>query len=287
MIPRTLLQEESSLEFWYKDVEYLGIPSPKTKIVKLTKKELEAAHSEHLLGSVTVKLMEAAEEFEYPIFLRTDLSSGKHAWDTSCYVDHPDKISRHAHEVMVYNLVADMFGLPFRSFAVREFIPLEGGELKAFYGNFPVTKERRVFVRDGIVECHHEYWVEGAIEQGMSHKEMPREEWQPLLDKVNAVTEDDVAIIVEYARRIGKRLGGYWSVDFAKTTDHQWILIDMGRGELSFHKEGCRYLRHPKQCMCCRTRITDAMFEEQSLCRRCKDKPPTKESEKDEFKRTW
>jgi hypothetical protein len=276
LIPRSLLEEETSLEYWHKHVIELGIPSPKTIIISLTQTELEAAHNEQLLPTVTTKIRTAADTIGYPFFLRTDLSSGKHKWESSCYVVDPDKIDSHAYEVIVYNLLAGIYGLPFRSLVVREFVPLEGGKFTAFLGNFPVTKERRFFVRDGVVECHHEYWVEGAILQGMECKLMPEAVWRPLLEEVNSIDEHEVELLSEYARKIGSTLGGYWSVDFAKTADGQWLLIDMGRGEISYHKEGCEYNRPPKICPTCTTRISDLVFENHGKCRRCRNKTSTK-----------
>jgi hypothetical protein len=238
IIEPSQLEKESSLEYWWPVVVELKIPAPKTTIVHLSKRELTALHSEKIPKSVVRKVKKAAEQYGYPFFLRTDCASGKHSWKESCYVPKDDELWTHVYEVVVFNLTADIFGLPFRCLVVREYIPLEA-KFTAFWGEMPVAKERRYFVRDGKVECHHEYWVEGAIRQGMQGRDIPESEWLPQWQDLNRQDDDEITLLTGYTKAIGKELAGYWSVDFAKAQDGRWLLIDMGRGEISYHKEDC------------------------------------------------
>lgn len=60
----------------------------------------------------------------------------------------------------------------------------------------------------------------------------------PLISVMTSSTaEDEFGILGPYAASIGKRLGGYWSVDFALSQDGIWYLIDMAVGERSWHPE--------------------------------------------------
>lgn len=242
-VVRARLMSESSLLVWWPVVERLGIPAPKTVIVRLTEQELADLQNELLDDTVVERVRKASLQFGVPFFLRTDQASGKHDWKTSCFVSDLNQLWKNVYGVLCFNLVADMpFGLPFRCFVVREYIPLEA-MFTAFAGEMPVAKERRYFLRQGKVECHHEYWVEGAVRQGMENSPIPESEWLPLWRILNTEDEEEVKTLTEIAERVGRNLGGYWSVDFAKAKDGRWLLIDMGRGELSYHKEGCPYGR--------------------------------------------
>lgn len=233
------IQLQSSLENWLPVVENIcEIPSPKTTIVPLEPKELELLQEEIIPHTVVGRVLKVAEPYGYPFFLRTDQASGKHSWKKSCFVSTPDNLPRNLSGVISFNLTADIMGLPFKSLVVREYIVLESS-FTAFWGDMPVAKERRYFVRDGVVECRHEYWIEPAIRDGMEHKSLPESEWLPQLRALNHQDKDEIRLLTKYAEAVGKELGGYWSVDFAKARDGRWFLIDMARGEISYHVEGC------------------------------------------------
>ena len=232
------LEKQSSLNYWWPIVSELGIPVPKTTIVPLTDREISRMNEEWLPKSVVKRVTQAADRIGYPVFVRTDQASGKHSWERSCFVPSADVMTSHIYEVLEFNLNADIMGLPFSSMVVRKYIPLEA-PFTAFEGNMPVARERRYFVRDGVVECHHEYWITGAVRQGMQYKDMPESEWLPLLTEINRQDVFEVLELSAYATLVGHSLPGYWSVDFAKSVVGQWLLIDMGRGEISYHKPDC------------------------------------------------
>lgn len=41
------------------------------------------------------------------------------------------------------------------------------------------------------------------------------------------------------AEQVADEFDGYWSIDFAETTDGDWYAIDMAAGIASWHPEGC------------------------------------------------
>jgi len=232
------LERQTSMNYWWPVVSELGIAVPKTIILPLTKGEISRMSNEYLPKSVVKRVTQAADRIGYPVFVRTDQASGKHSWKDSCFVQSADVMASHIYEVLEFNLNADILGLPFTSMVVRKYIPLEA-PFTAFWGDMPVARERRYFVRDGVVECHHEYWVEGAIRQGMEDKDTPESEWLPMLQEINRQDMFEVLELSAYTACVGRSLTGYWSVDFAKSVLGQWLLIDMGRGEISYHKDGC------------------------------------------------
>ena len=242
------LSNQSSFEIWFPVVENVcEIPTPRSTIVLLEPDEIRAFYDEVVSKTVVKRVHEAANSYGYPFFLRTDQASGKHSWKKSCFVPNAESISSHIYEVVMFNLLADIMGLPFKSLIVREYIELESA-FTAFWGDMPVAKERRYFVRDGVVECRHEYWVEGAIRQGMEHKSLRESEWLEQLRALNHQSKNELRRLTRYASSVGKELGGYWSVDFAKAKDGRWLLIDMARGEISYHVDSCPHAEGTKPC---------------------------------------
>ena len=106
----------------------------------------------------------------------------------------------------------------------------------AFYVGMPVNPERRYFVKDGKVICHHPYWIEDAIHG--SKEELP-ENWKEILREMNIEEQGEIDLLTSYAEKIGKVMTGYWSIDFCRTKEGKWLMIDMAMGEESWHQEGC------------------------------------------------
>ena len=236
--------ESDSLLLWYPKIKQLPIPQPKTEIILLTKEELEILYNETIPKSVTDKVKVICDRMGYPCFLRTDLASGKHTWKRSCFVDGETELWKHIWEVTSFNLCAGILGLDFRALVVREFIPMDT-YFTAFWGDMPVNPERRYFVNNGEVLCHHPYWVEEAIAQS---KQPSIVNWREIAKKINTETEEEVKLLTSYAKIVAEQFDGYWSIDFCKAKDSRWILIDMATGSNSWHPPNCPTLKkeYPK-----------------------------------------
>lgn len=227
----------SSLLVWFPAVQGCGIPHPKTEIVELG--------AEMLWGILDGKpldlpqktaLYDAAQRIGYPLFLRTDLTSGKHQWRDTCYVEGREDLLPHIGALAMDEAGHMMMGLPSRVVVLRRYIPLEA-TFTAFEG-MPVARERRYFVSGGKVVCHHPYWPESAIEEGWSQEPLPQD-WRDLLAALNEESQDEVARLTVYAEGVGAALGGAWSVDFARSKAGQWLLIDMAIAAESWHEDSC------------------------------------------------
>lgn len=115
----------------------------------------------------------------------------------------------------------------------------------AFVGKMPVNPERRYFIRDGKVQCHHSYWIANSIAEadkawtarGMSNLVS---NWLELLKKLNAENDYEVKRLTAHAELVATKLEGYWSVDFCMAKDRTWYMIDCAQGEQSWHPE-CQY----------------------------------------------
>ncbi|NLA24457.1 MAG: ATP-grasp domain-containing protein [Bacteroidales bacterium] len=225
--------DKNSMMYWYPFAELTDIPMPKTIIIWVGNFNLLNMLDNHkpLPNHIINFIKLGAEEIGYPLFLRTDHASAKHDWKNTCYVPSEDVLMQHVYEVVEFNSMAGIIGLPFQAIVLREYIPLESA-FTAFRGDMPVAKERRYFIRDGQVECHHPYWIEEAIKKETTT--LP-ENWQELLKELNKEDEEEINLLTFYAEQLGKYLRQYWSVDFAKGKDGKWYFIDAALGEQSWH----------------------------------------------------
>ncbi len=246
--------DKSSMLYWWPLTKEVSVPKPETIVVEMGYQRLVSIlDRERFAKKIEERIIAVAEELGYPVFVRTDQASGKHDWKNACYVETKDSLFSNIYNVVEFNELADLMGLHPEALVFRRYIPLEGS-FTAFYGGMPVAKERRYFVRDGIVECHHPYWIHDAIDdwdkrrralmarikqipKRLNIRDMP-EDWRDILAKLNHETPEEIKLLSKYAAEIGKAVGpGYWSVDFAKGKDGAWYFIDMAEGERSWHPE--------------------------------------------------
>ena len=221
--------EDSFLIYWPK-IKDLPIKQPKSKIVLLSKKEFKATF-DGCPQSLVDKVAKAITSFTLPVFIRTDLSSAKHYWKTTCFYDGQKDLRKHLYGIMEFNHCADFFGLPFVAIVIREYIPMASG-FTAFYGDMPVNPERRYFIKDGQVVCHHHYWIEEAIDQS---KEPSEKSWRDIAKNLNHESKDEIDLLTGYALQVAQVMDGFWSVDFCKAVTGDWYLIDMATGQNSWH----------------------------------------------------
>ena len=238
---------QNSMLYWYPKIKDLSIPQPRTEIV-----ELKASYWELLaildgegyeaIENQIEELEEACAKIGIPAFMRTAYTSGKHDWTDTCYVIDASKIRRHIGMLVEDSALKE---IPIDAFVFREFIEMDS-KFTAFSGAMPVNPERRYFIKDGKIQCRHQYWIKEAIAEddeawaahGMS--KLPKN-WIFLLYEMNIETDEEVALLSGYAEQVAEIMEGYWSVDFCKAKDGRWILIDMATGERSLHDERCEY----------------------------------------------
>lgn len=216
---------KTSMEYWYPKIKDLPIPQPKTDIT------LHKDYNEwwSCLDGVPLSpkdiqtLEDAGDRMGYPLFLRTDLCSGKHMYLDTCFVPKKEDLSAHVFRLIDNNCCKDQ---AFTSFVFREFIEL-AWQFKAFNG-LPIAPERRYFIEDGDVTEHFPYWPHDAI------RNPDNTHWESALRNMNYETSEEIIQLTEYAEMVSRTLPGYWSVDFAKARDGIWYLIDMAEGDKSW-----------------------------------------------------
>lgn len=238
--------DPNSMCLWWPKIIDLGIPVPKTTIAQtpdecpdLLNQWMWAAIGESDEGIPSgwgvwfQRVQELADSIGYPLFVRTDLFSGKHGWNRTCYVPAADGLERHLLWIVHDGELASFIGMRHRAVVLREYLLLDP-PFRAFEG-MPVARERRYFVRDGEVICHHPYWIADAM-RWYAGTPKPRD-WERDLAALNEERAAEVKLLTEYATRVAAIMDGYWSVDFACAHDGTWYLIDMARGENSWHPD--------------------------------------------------
>jgi len=178
---------------------------------------------------------------KYPMFMRTDQSSAKHEWKDTCFIKSRDSLRHNLSFLIENHEMNNMAGeLGYEAIVFREFLELESYFTTDFYGDFPVNKEVRCFIRDGKLESMHNYWFEDAVERGHPHDI----KWREKLKQLNTTSEKDQKDITSQVLAISPYFKNYWSVDFAKGKNGIWYLIDMARGEVSYHPENIIWSSH-------------------------------------------
>jgi hypothetical protein len=126
--------------------------------------------------------------------------------------------------------IADMIGLPWDTWVVREFLPTMPIGVCPRYGNMPVCREFRYFIEDGRYQCSHPYWPMASLIDGGF--DISQHEFDELCAGRTQVL-DHIAVDV------GANFAGAWSIDILETK-RGWVVTDMAEAEKSWHWPGCK-----------------------------------------------
>lgn len=230
-------QSKTDLSYWFPIIEAAGIPVPKTKIIKITESAtkmiwdlFDGKDNGALSDPFFEEVKAAATEMGFPCFLRTDNTSGKHEWKDTCFLPSTEDVPSHVAAIVNFSECADMFGLPWDTWAVREMLPTIPYGTCPRYGGMPVCKEFRFFVKDGKVQCWHPYWpMEALVQGGWNGQAITYN------DLVYLRNENELILLAE---RTGAALGDAWSIDILDT-ERGWFVTDLAEAHKSFHWEGC------------------------------------------------
>lgn len=225
-----MTEDRNSLAWWFPKIEAAGLPVPSTRIVE-TDVELLAlldGHEPEGFQRFISDLQAAAMQVGgYPFFLRTGHGSGKHDWRETCFVE--GALEAHVVALVEWSALADIMGLPTDVWVARALIPTAPLFRCRRYGDFPVTREFRLFVRDNHVEHIQPYWPREAVEQG----DPDDPDWESKLAFASK-TDDTFALDPLASAACEAVGGGFWSVDFLQDREGRWWLTDMADGDRSF-----------------------------------------------------
>jgi len=269
--------DPNSMLYWFPKIKKLDIIYPRTEFVPVDFSNNPEIHDEDYsaVRNYSDEVIKKAESFGYPFFLRTDLLSGKHYWNKTCFVKDEESVVLHMSELLYISLNVDMFGREVRAYVVREYIPM-ATEFNAFSADLPIGVERRYFIYDGKVVCHHPYWIKDAVREGAKLKEpedikeillsegidydsiegkirrielrvpdLPKN-WEETLNNLNYESEQEILELTHIAQKVASQFEGFWSVDFCKAKDGRWYFIDMAMGAVSWHPNDCNFFKEFK-----------------------------------------
>lgn len=223
-----------SMLHWWPLVQGADVPMPRTELLLLPEHLVYAVADGAEDNDADLRfygvLQDAAERFGLPLFMRSDLTSGKHDYRTTCRVNDLGDVVSHACAVIEQTWLGP--GEPAQAIVLRELLDLDA-PFTAFDGRLPIARERRLFVADGKTICRHAYWPEAAIHTPS------RDDWRILLAAINTDLSGDREIVTTYAERLSAVLPGAWSVDFACDVQGCWWFIDAAPADVSWHPADC------------------------------------------------
>lgn len=229
--------DKTDILYWLPLVEKVKIPFPKTCIVSMQDpleayKVLDSGGAKCFWDYYKTRFKEAADEIGFPLFLRTSHFSGKHSFLSTCFIPNWTSLPTHLMRLIDESGAADFSMLPITCFALREYLQPFPGFL-AFNG-LPIGKERRWFVNNGKILCHHPYWPQEAF-----LRRPPDVGWLETLRRVNKESLKEKAILRDYSLRFASITREYFSIDYFCDASGKWWLIDMAEGERSWHPKSC------------------------------------------------
>lgn len=231
--------DPNSMLYWYPKLCCVA-PTPITAFVDVDRAEIAPIlygekGNDSYLKDLESRLIAASEGFDFPIFLRTDMAAGKHEWERTCFVPKQEDLMTHAIAVAESNEMADIMGMNYSVYAIREFLNIKS-VFKAFLG-MPIGLEWRMFAKAGDILCAHPYWFEDAIRFYGKDLEKEAGGWQAALREMYGKTIPVQA--GQVAMRATEWTDTYWSADVCQTADGKFYLTDMALGPMSYHYEGC------------------------------------------------
>ena len=232
----TFGEDRNCMSFWLPPLVKAGLPVPETRLTRTEVPLMELLDGELPAGweKLIDVLRRDGDALGWPCFMRTGHGSGKHQWEQTCFVPSRDAVPLHVGRLVEWSSLAGIMGLPTGVWAMRRMLPVTPLFTCAGYGNMPVVREFRFFVRDGTVEHVQPYWPPGAVEEGRPDYW----EWPELLawasDLSAPVAEELSKLAVQAVVAVG---GGFWSVDLLQDCDDGWWITDMALGDDSFRWE--------------------------------------------------
>jgi len=233
-------ENRNRLSWWFPRLPG-HILTPRTAILPYSGQNLLGIFDGEVIGSdfniLCDDIIQTGNLLGWPLFLRTDYLSGKHSWKDTCFVNDAACVPQHVIKLVESSAVADMCGFPADCWAVRQLLKTEP-VFFAFHGDMPITKERRYFVEDGKVICHHPYWPCEAF----NNSKVSKDNWVKCLNEMNYEDCSEVDLLTVLSEDIGKAIGGSWSIDWLFSNGY-WYMIDMAEANKSYHWSGCPFGR--------------------------------------------
>lgn len=232
----------TSAAYWYPLIKSAGLPVPETIFVHYP---FTTGHGNselwHLLDGEKPQGYEwfkqslhnaVVELGGYPAFIRTEMSSDKHDWKNSCFVESEKGLDQCIGMLTDHSAMHD---LQMTFWMVRKLIATKP-ITTAFHGDMPIARERRVFAAGGKMICQHPYWPDEAFQHETMTDKLRAE-----ITELQSIDDDSRKLLQQMAEYVSNRIPDAWSIDFLQDEHGAWWLIDMALAKSSYHWNGCKY----------------------------------------------
>jgi len=228
--PRPKTEDRNCLSWWFPKLRDAGLPLPRTHIFHTDDNLvcLMDGETPPMWTKLLVGIKDAGDELGWPVFFRTGQGSGKHNWQSTCYLTRPEDIGQHIVNLVAWSHTVDFFGLAHDVWVVREMLPVAPLFVCTRYGGMPVVREFRAFVENSRVAYIQPYWPKGAIKEGSPDDD----NWEAKYARLD-MRPEDTSTLRALASTAGLACGGCWSVDLLETRNG-WYVTDMAIAERSW-----------------------------------------------------
>jgi len=239
----TCIYDPDNIVNWFSLIAQTSVPVPLTRFVPL---DIDLA-GDFINGDMqTERVKDYIKLLQFRIndlmdltgkdhvFMRSSTLSAKHSWKNSCFIQRGADLRGHIYCLVEHEAMAMRRSYYPSHLTIREFIPAKH-YFYAFDG-MPVTKEIRIFIKEGKIVHRQPYWPPEAIEDPVCFKgnSLSDVEVNDLMIQNHMMLAQDDECVDRQALEVSKFFPGYWSVDFMKGLNGKWYLIDMALGEGSY-----------------------------------------------------
>jgi len=234
---RWLKMDKSSFLYWYPKI--LGkLETPRSVIIPFSTQnavQILSGNEDALSDLVDTVISELRKNhISFPVFFKTDFYSAKWYWVDTCFINSKNDLEKNIASLLSSNQDDDC--RPINALIFKQYIQPET-KLSAF-NNMPIGKERRYFIENKRVLCHHPYWEENSLE--FFNKDYP-EDWKDILHDLNAEDDSEIETLTRKSELFARLIDddGYFSIDFMQGIAGNWYVIDCAEGHKSYHNEDC------------------------------------------------
>lgn len=140
-----------------------------------------------------------------PVIVKDYVKSQKHYWNEACFI--PNAADKVRVESVVNKFIELQASDLNEGLVFREYVELEELTTHSTSG-MPLTKEFRLFVKEGKVMTIYKYWDEGDYQNV-----------EPIIEGFEQI--------------IPKIRSNFFTMDIAKKKDGNWIIVELGDGQVA------------------------------------------------------
>ena len=216
---------QSAARFWLPRIHMTGVPTPRTRVVSVDAgammEYLRNPGCPSVIDDMVAELVQAGDDFGWPLFIRSDYTAAYHRWQDTCYVSSEEHLPLNIRAIYEECVLR---GYPIYNLYAREFLLLDSYESDR--DGRPYGREYRIGIRDGQVESFSRARDNDLLWTNNTAATINN------IERLATIPPHERDYIVNLAIRACQNLFGNWLIDVAKLVDGGWAVIDAERGDL-------------------------------------------------------